>query len=29
LLNFYLYIGFTIERKQKRLEDYLRRTGKI
>jgi intein-encoded DNA endonuclease-like protein len=29
LLNFYLYVGFTIERKQKRLEEYLRRTGKI
>jgi len=29
LLNFYLYIGFTIERKQKRLEEYLRRTGKL
>jgi intein-encoded DNA endonuclease-like protein len=29
LLNFYLYIGFTVRRKQKRLEDYLRRTGKI
>jgi len=27
LLNFYLYIGFTIPRKQKRLEDYLRRKG--
>jgi intein-encoded DNA endonuclease-like protein len=29
LLNFYLYIGFTIKRKQKRLEEYLRRTGKL
>jgi len=29
LLNFYLYIGFTIEKKQKRLEEYLRRTGKL
>jgi hypothetical protein len=29
LLNFYLYIGFTIPRKQKRLEEYLRRTGRI
>jgi intein-encoded DNA endonuclease-like protein len=29
LLNFYLYIGFTIPRKQKRLEEYLRRTGKL
>jgi intein-encoded DNA endonuclease-like protein len=29
LPNFYLYIGFTIERKQKRLEEYLRRTGKL
>jgi intein-encoded DNA endonuclease-like protein len=27
LLNFYLYVGFTIKRKQKRLEDYLRRKG--
>jgi intein-encoded DNA endonuclease-like protein len=29
LPRFYRYIGFTIERKQKRLEDYLRRTGKL
>jgi len=29
LLNFYLYVGFTIKRKQKRLEEYLRRTGKL
>jgi intein-encoded DNA endonuclease-like protein len=29
LLKFYRHIGFTIPRKQKRLEDYLRRTGKI
>jgi hypothetical protein len=29
LLNFYRYIGFTILRKQKRLEEYLKRTGKI
>jgi intein-encoded DNA endonuclease-like protein len=29
LLKFYRYIGFTIPRKQKRLEEYLRRTGKI
>ncbi len=29
LPNFYRYIGFTIKRKQKRLEEYLRRTGKI
>jgi intein-encoded DNA endonuclease-like protein len=28
-LKFYKYIGFTIKRKQQRLEDYLRRTGKI
>jgi intein-encoded DNA endonuclease-like protein len=27
LLNFYRYVGFTIRRKQKRLEDYLRRKG--
>jgi len=27
--NFYRYIGFTIRRKQERLEGYLRRTGKI
>jgi intein-encoded DNA endonuclease-like protein len=27
--NFYRHIGFTIRRKQKRLEEYLRRTGKI
>jgi intein-encoded DNA endonuclease-like protein len=29
LPKFYRHIGFTISRKQKRLEDYLRRTGKI
>jgi intein-encoded DNA endonuclease-like protein len=29
LPNFYRFIGFTIRRKQKRLEDYLRRTGKL
>jgi intein-encoded DNA endonuclease-like protein len=29
LPKFYRHIGFTIPRKQKRLEDYLRRTGKI
>jgi intein-encoded DNA endonuclease-like protein len=29
LPKFYRYIGFTIRRKQKRLEEYLRRTGKI
>jgi intein-encoded DNA endonuclease-like protein len=29
LLNFYLYIGFTIRRKQKRLEEYLRMAGKL
>jgi intein-encoded DNA endonuclease-like protein len=29
LLNFYRHIGFTILRKQKRLEEYLRRTGKL
>jgi intein-encoded DNA endonuclease-like protein len=29
LLKFYRNIGFTIRRKQKRLEEYLRRTGKI
>jgi intein-encoded DNA endonuclease-like protein len=29
LPNFYRYIGFTIKRKQKRLEEYLRRTGKL
>jgi intein-encoded DNA endonuclease-like protein len=29
LPKFYRNIGFTISRKQKRLEDYLRRTGKI
>jgi intein-encoded DNA endonuclease-like protein len=28
-LNFYRRIGFTIRRKQKRLEEYLRRTGKL
>jgi intein-encoded DNA endonuclease-like protein len=28
LPKFYRYIGFAIKRKQKRLEDYLRRTGK-
>jgi intein-encoded DNA endonuclease-like protein len=28
-LKFYKHIGFTIKRKQQRLEDYLRRTGKI
>jgi intein-encoded DNA endonuclease-like protein len=28
-LKFHKYIGFTIKRKQQRLEDYLRRTGKI
>jgi intein-encoded DNA endonuclease-like protein len=28
-INFYYHIGFTIRRKQKRLEEYLRRTGKI
>jgi len=27
LLKFYRYVGFTIQRKQKRLEDYLRRKG--
>jgi intein-encoded DNA endonuclease-like protein len=27
LLKFYRYVGFTIRRKQKRLEDYLRRKG--
>jgi intein-encoded DNA endonuclease-like protein len=29
LPKFYRYIGFTIPRKQKRLEEYLRRTGKL
>jgi intein-encoded DNA endonuclease-like protein len=29
LPNFYRLIGFTVRRKQKRLEEYLRRTGKI
>jgi len=29
LPNFYRFIGFTIKRKQKRLEEYLRRTGKL
>ena len=29
LLNFYLYVGFTLKRKQKRLEEYLKRTGKL
>jgi len=29
LPKFYRYIGFTIRRKQKRLEDYLKRTGRI
>jgi intein-encoded DNA endonuclease-like protein len=29
LPRFYRYIGFTINRKQKRLEEYLRRTGKL
>jgi intein-encoded DNA endonuclease-like protein len=29
LPKFYRFIGFTIRRKQKRLEEYLRRTGKI
>jgi intein-encoded DNA endonuclease-like protein len=29
LLKFYRHIGFSIRRKQKRLEDYLRRTGKL
>jgi intein-encoded DNA endonuclease-like protein len=29
LLKFYWYIGFTILRKQKRLEEYLKSTGKI
>jgi intein-encoded DNA endonuclease-like protein len=29
LPKFYHFIGFTIKRKQKRLEDYLRRTGKL
>jgi intein-encoded DNA endonuclease-like protein len=29
LPKFYRYIGFTIRRKQKHLEDYLRRTGRI
>jgi intein-encoded DNA endonuclease-like protein len=29
LPKFYRYIGFTIRRKQKRLEEYLRRTGKL
>jgi intein-encoded DNA endonuclease-like protein len=29
LPKFYRHIGFTIPRKQKRLEDYLRRTGKL
>jgi intein-encoded DNA endonuclease-like protein len=29
LPKFYRYIGFTIKRKQKRLEEYLRRTGKL
>jgi intein-encoded DNA endonuclease-like protein len=29
LPKFYRHIGFSIKRKQKRLEDYLRRTGKI
>jgi intein-encoded DNA endonuclease-like protein len=28
-LKFHKHIGFTIERKQQRLEEYLRRTGKI
>jgi intein-encoded DNA endonuclease-like protein len=29
LPKFYRYIGFTIRKKQKRLEEYLRRTGKL
>jgi intein-encoded DNA endonuclease-like protein len=29
LPKFYRYIGFTIRRRQKRLEEYLRRTGKL
>jgi intein-encoded DNA endonuclease-like protein len=29
LPNFYRFIGFTIERKQKRLEEYLMRTGQL
>jgi intein-encoded DNA endonuclease-like protein len=29
LPRFYRYIGFTIKRKQKRLEEYLKRTGKL
>ena len=29
LPKFYRYVGFSIRRKQKRLEEYLRRTGKI
>jgi intein-encoded DNA endonuclease-like protein len=29
LLKFYRHIGFTIKRKQKRLEKYLKRTGRI
>jgi intein-encoded DNA endonuclease-like protein len=28
-IKFYCWIGFTIRRKQKRLEEYLRRTGKL
>jgi len=28
-INFYRHIGFTIKRKQKRLEEYLKRTGKL
>jgi len=29
VIKFYRWIGFTIRRKQKRLEEYLRRTGKL
>jgi intein-encoded DNA endonuclease-like protein len=29
LPKFYRHIGFTVRRKQKRLEEYLRRTGKL
>jgi intein-encoded DNA endonuclease-like protein len=29
LLTFYRHIGFTVRRKQKRLEEYLKRTGKL
>jgi intein-encoded DNA endonuclease-like protein len=28
-MNFYRYVGFTIRRKQERLEEYLRRAGRL